>query len=129
MWSVRILFLNLIYDKISLERHRYEIANMLKHNQCLEFLILTNVEIGATGAMSLGKALKENSSLRRLHIGHRVSINAHQDVDRTYPFQIGNHGMIALFSNHSLNLREIDLSCNGIGDEGILPLIELLDTN
>ena len=101
---------------------------MLRLNQSLECLILTNVEIGATGAMSLGEALKENTSLQRLHMGHRISINAHREDDRTYPFQIGNHGMSSLF-RYSLNLREVDLSCNGIGDSGILPLIEHLHSN
>ena len=130
------------YDEKSATRfdHQgvYEIAKMLECNRSIEFLMLTNVGVGKTGAITLGKSLKKNTTLKTLHIGHQAFINMNQednDVSCRH-WQIGNDGASALWSfccvltdQHQFSLREIDLSCNGIGDQGILPLIEYLATN
>jgi Ran GTPase-activating protein (RanGAP) involved in mRNA processing and transport len=109
------------------DRGTCEIAAGLKHDQCLKRLSLASNCIGSDGARALVDALIGHVALQQLNLGFMRGTNFLGHVNNV----IGDDGAAEIsrliqFNHH---IRSIDLTLNGISQQGLIQLRDALKAN
>jgi Leucine-rich repeat (LRR) protein len=114
-----------------------EIAKALKVNQTLRELNLSANDIKGAGAVALGEAIMENTTLKTLIINGEIPVSQLRgDDEKCTELDLNNKGyedadaiIIASLLKVNQTLRELDLMENDIQDVGAVALGEALQQN